>query len=138
MINFLKKNNTIFLYFSFTFILLISDGKYYLTNFYRFIIFELIIIYLILINKNLIYEIKNIIRIHRTSSLLLIAFIIAITLSYIFSPIDMSFFYFELLRVGYLSMITNIFCFVFLFIFFKYEEINYNKLLSILTIPAIL
>lgn len=111
-----------------------------LIDYRRIIILKIIIITFIIIqiDFNLYKKIKSDILVYKNISILISFFLIIVTLSYIFSPYQISDFAFKWIRIRYLHVISDIALFIALFFYFRKIGINYNYLAYSIIIPGII
>ena len=65
-------------------------------------------------------------------------FIISLTISFIISPSKIYQFAFQWLRIRYLDTVTDVFLFIFFYLYFKDRRINYNNLVKSIIIPGLI
>ena len=135
MISKLKNfDNLLFLLISL--VIFITVGNF-IEDYKKIILLKLIIIFLIIFKINFFEETRIIINENKIISIILILFIISITISFITSPFKIHQFAFHWLRIRYLDTITDIFLFVFLYMYFKDRAINYDNLTKSIIIPGL-
>ena len=127
-------DNLLFLAISAVIFITVGD---FIEDYKRIIFLKLIIIFLILLKINFLKEIKLVIKKNEIISIILILFIISITTSFIISPTKINLFAFQWLRIRYLDTITDIFLFIFLYLYFKDNKINYENLVKSIAIPGL-
>ncbi|WP_262589700.1 O-antigen ligase family protein [Candidatus Pelagibacter communis] len=124
------------LYFLISSVIFITAGNF-IEDYKKLIFLKLIIIFLILSKIDFIKETKSVLKKNRTISIILILFIISVTFSFITSPSKIHQFAFQWLRIRYLDTITDIFFFIFLYLYFKDRIINYDSLVKSVIFPGL-
>lgn len=109
-------------------------------DYVRILILKIILIIYIIAHLDLEFykKIKLDIITYKNTSILLSLFIISVTLSYIFSPYEISDFAFQWVRVRYLHIVSDIALFITFFLYFKKNGVNYNYLAYSIIIPGII
>ena len=128
-------DNLLFLLISL--VIFITAGNF-IEDYIRLIFLKLIIIILIAFKINLLKETKTEINKNKKVCVILILFIISVTISLITSPSKINQFAFEWLRVRYVDTVTDFILFIFLYLYFKDRNINYNILIKSIAVPGIL
>ena len=118
-------------------VIFITEGNF-IADYKKLIFLKLVIIFLILFKINFIEELKEVLKKNRIISIILILFTISVTYSFIISPSKIHQFAFQWLRIRYLDTITDIILFVFLYLYFKDRNINYNNLIKSVVIPGLI
>ncbi len=117
-------------------VIFITAGDF-IEDYKKIIFLKLMIISIISFKINLFREIKTELKENEIVSFILILFVISITISFIISPSKIHQFAFEWLRIRYLDTISDIFLFIFLYLYFKDRNINYGNLIKAIIIPGI-
>ena len=131
------KNFDNLLYILISAVIFITAGNF-IEDYKKLIVFKIVIVLLISFKINFLEQIKNEIKKKDTTIILLILFIISVTISFVTSPTKIHQFAFEWLRIRYLDTITDIFLFIFLFLYFKERKINYNNLIKSIILPGLI
>ena len=117
-------------------VIFITVGNF-IEDYKKIIFLKIIIIILILFKINIFEETKKVIKKDKIISIILILFIISVTISFISSPSKIHQFAFQWLRIRYLDTISDVFLFIFLYLYFKDRNINYKKLIKSIILPGL-
>ena len=135
MMSYLKNfDNLLFLLISSVIFITVGD---FIEDYKKVIYLKLIIIFIISFKINFFKETKIVINKNKIISIIIILFIISLTISFIISPSKIHQFAFEWLRVRYLDTISDIFLFIFLYMYFKDRYINYDNLIKSIILPGL-
>ena len=107
-------------------VIFITVGNF-IEDYKKIIFLKIIIIILISFKINIFEETKKVIKKDKIISIILILFIISVTISFISSPSKIHQFAFQWLRIRYLDTISDVFLFIFLYLYFKDRNINYKN-----------
>ena len=118
-------------------VIFITVGDF-IEDYKKIIFLKLIIIILISFKINFLKETKTLLKQNKIICIILILFIISVTISFILSPSKIHHFAFQWLRIRYLDTITDIFLFIFLYLYFKDSNIKYDNLIKAVAIPGLI
>ena len=137
MITFLKNKNEFLIFFIIGFFVFALTGNY-TSDYIRLVFIKLFLIFLISREVSLISEVKKKFRKKNLITVLIILFFISITISFIFSPLDINQSSIETSGVRYMHSITNILLFVSLYFYFYVKNINYKYLFNFILFSGLL
>ena len=138
MINLIKKINTdLIIFLSIFSVIFIATGNHK-TDYKTLIILELFLIFLILKKDNLYLEFKELIFKKNLFISLITLFTFSISISFIFSPLQIEQFSIELSGIRYVYTVTSIFLFSTFFIYFNANKIDYSYLFYAVVIPGLI
>lgn len=138
MINLIKKIDTNLLIFLSIFsVIFITIGNH-ITKYKTLIILELFLIFIMLKKDNLYLKFKDLITSKNSNVALIILFQISITISFIFSPLQIDHFSIETSGTRYLFTTSNILLFCTFFLYFNSNKINYSYLFYSIIVPGLI
>ena len=137
MITFLKNKNEFLIFFIIGFFVFATTGNY-ISDYVRLIFIKLFLIFLISREVSLISEVKKKFSQKSLATVLIILFFISITISFIFSPLDINQSSIEWSGIRYIHSITNILMFISFLIFFSLKKINYSFLINSILISGLI
>ena len=138
MINLIKKINTdLIIFLSIFSVIFIATGNHK-SDYKTLIILELFLIFIILKKDKLYLEFKELIIKKNLFISLIILFTISISISFIFSPLQIEQFSIELSGIRYVYTVTSIFLFSTFFIYFNTNKIDYSYLFYAVVIPGLI
>ena len=126
-----------FLFFLISSSIFITSGEN-LLDYKKLIFLKIILICLIYYKVNYLNQILYFSKKYKTISILICLFILIITTSFLFSPFKINEFGYIWLRTRYLNIITDIFFFISLFLFFNSIKIDFVKLVNFFIVPGII
>ena len=135
MLNIKNFDNLLFLLISS--VIFITAGDF-IEDYKRLIFLKLIFILLISFKINFFEETRGVVKKNKITSIILMLFIISLTISFIISPSKIYQFAFQWLRIRYLDTVTDVFLFIFFYLYFKDRRINYNNFVKSIIIPGLI
>ena len=138
MVKLIKKINTdLIIFLSIFSVIFLTIGNHKID--YKSLIVLKFFLILIMLKKNRLFsKLKDLIFKQDSTVVLIILFVISISISFLFSPLQIEQFSIELSGIRYLYTITNILFFCTLFIYFSENEINYSYLFYSIVIPCLI